>query len=465
MDAAYWEDLLRPVLAGRKVIVTGGPVAGLVGRARQARSLGSERPFILGNEGTGTGELPSEDEAETLALDVPDAKGGGMMDVVRGGAAVLADQPDPALSALDRYDPDRSALVLGSFLNELPAVAGRPCLAYRKPEWVALEDKITADARWDRAGVARVPSEVVEARREALERAAAALDTGAGTVWVGDAREGFHGGGEYARWIREPSDVDEAAAFFEAHCDRVRVMPFLEGIPCSIHGLVFTDHVAALRPIEMVTLRRPGSSRLFYAGAASLWDPPPEDRAEMQSAVRRVGALLREEVGFRGPFTIDGVMTTDGFRPTELNPRSGAGLNTMARALGDLPLSLLHDAICADLPLDYRPHELEAHIVEQADAMRGGGTWKALTAAVPVNDDAAVVRDGTGFRWADGDEPADGWVSTGPSPLGGFVRLTLHAKRHPAGASVGPAAVAFYRFADAELGTDIGPLEAAAVAR
>jgi hypothetical protein len=465
MDAGYWSELLRPVLAGRRVIVTGGPVAGLVGRARQARSLGSERPFILGNEGTGTGELPTEDEAETLALDVTASASTTMMEAVREGAAVLADLPDHALAALDRYDPDRSALVLGSFLNTLPTVAGRPCLAHRKPEWVALEDKTKADALWDRAGVARAPSEIVPARKDALERAAAGLDLGAGTVWVGDAREGFHGGGEYARWIRRPEDVEEAAAFLEAHCDRARVMPFLEGIPCSIHGLVFAEHVAALRPIEMVTLRRTGSSQLFYAGAASLWDPPPDDREEMRAAARRVGALLRDDVGFRGPFTVDGVMTKDGFRPTELNPRSGAGLNTMARALGDLPLSLLHDAVCAELPLDYRPHDLEAFIVEAADAARGGGTWRAVTASVPVHADEAVVRDGADLRWATPDEAADGWVSTGPSPLDGFVRLTLHAKRHPAGTSVGPAAVAFYRFTDAELGTGIGPLEAAAVAR
>jgi hypothetical protein len=465
MDSGYWEDLVRPVLAGRKVIVTGGPVAGLVGRARQARALGAERPFVLGTEGMGTGELPSDDEAEHLALAVPPEGTASLMHGVRAGAALLADLPADALAALDRYDPDRSALVLGSFLNELPSIAGRACLAHRKPEWVALEDKITADALWDRARVARVPSAVVRAERAALEDAARDLDADAGTVWVGDAREGFHGGGAYARWVRGPEDVDEAAAFLAEHCDLARVMPFLEGIPCSIHGIVFTDHVAALRPIEMVTLRRPGSNQLFYAGAASFWDPPPEDREEMRAAARRVGALIRDEVGFRGPFTVDGVMTADGFRPTELNPRSGAGSNTMAKALGDLPLQLLYDAICADLPFDFRPHDLETFIVERADAVRGGGTWRAVPGSVPVHEDAGVVRDGPSYRWAEGEEGVDGRVSTGPSLMGGFARLLVDGDRHPPGASVGPAAVAFYRFTDDELGTGIGPLEPAAVVR
>ncbi|MEY2407152.1 MAG: hypothetical protein QOG39_2068 [Acidimicrobiaceae bacterium] len=464
MDAGYWGELLRPVLTGRRVIVTGGPVAGLVSRARLARSLGSERPFILGNEGTGTGELPTPDEAETYALDV-DTMASTIMDAMRAGAAALADLPAEARAALDRYDPDRSALVLGSFLNELPSVAGRPCLAHRRPEWVALEDKVTVDELWDRAGVPRAPSEVVPARMDALRSAADRLDHGAGTVWVGDAREGFHGGGEYARWIRQPADVDDAAAFLAAHCDTARVMPFLEGIPCSVHGLVFADHVAAFRPIEMITLRRPGSSQLFYAGAASYWDPPADDRGQMRAAVRRVGTVLRDDVGFRGPFTIDGVMTEHGFRPTELNPRSGAGLNTMATAIADIPLTLLHDAVCAGLPLDFRPHDLEATILERADATRGGGTWRAVTTPVRPLGEAAVVRDGADYRWARGDERPDGWVTAGPSPLGSFIRFTLNPETTPVGDPVGPLAVAFYRFTDAELGTDIGPLEAAPVTR
>jgi hypothetical protein len=48
-----------------------------------------------------------------------------------------------------------------------------------------------------------------------------------------------------------------------ARADRVRVMPFLEGIPCSIHGIVFAEHVAALQPLEMVTLRSESESGYF----------------------------------------------------------------------------------------------------------------------------------------------------------------------------------------------------------
>ena len=51
----------------------------------------------------------------------------------------------------------------------------------------------------------------------------------------------------------------------------------------------------------------------------------------MREAARRVGAVLRDEVAYRGAFTLDGVATVDGFRPTELNPRFGAGLGVITR--------------------------------------------------------------------------------------------------------------------------------------
>ena len=71
-------------------------------------------------------------------------------------------------------------------------------------------------------------------------------------MWSGDARDGFNGGGNFVRWVRDDRDRAAATAFFRPRCDRVRVMPFLEGVPCSIHGFVLPDGTAALRPVEIV---------------------------------------------------------------------------------------------------------------------------------------------------------------------------------------------------------------------
>ena len=131
---------------------------------------------------------------------------------------------------------------------------------------------------------------------DALSAAAHDLDGGLGTVWSGDAREGFNGGGEYVRWVRDDWQARDASDFFAEHCDRVRVMPFLDGVPCSIHGVVFPDGVAALRPVEMLTLRTTDDNarhRFVYGGMSTHWDPPVADREAMRPA-RRVAARLRE---------------------------------------------------------------------------------------------------------------------------------------------------------------------------
>ncbi|MEJ2131362.1 MAG: hypothetical protein P8Y95_07025 [Gammaproteobacteria bacterium] len=143
------------------------------------------------------------------------------------------------------------------------------------------------------------------------------------------------------------------ATWFESRCDHVRVMPFLEGIPCSIHGMVFPNTVIAFRPVEQLTLHRPTSPRFKYSGCATFWDPPEGDREEMRELAGSIGAALRSLVEFRGTFTVDGVMTADGFRPTELNPRYGLGMGVMSRSLPALPLEWIDQAVCEGEPWDF----------------------------------------------------------------------------------------------------------------
>jgi len=262
-------DELRPANTGRKVVLTGGPLAALTGVCRRLRELGAERPFLLAS-GIGTGEVPGPDEAEWCVVEVraPD-----VVVEIRAAMRLLRLLPDEVVDDLDRWDPERQALVLSPMFNELPRIAGRRVYGPRRPEWRRLEDKVVIDGLWDDLGVTRAPSEVVAAEPEALRAAARRLDRGAGTAWAGDARQGFSGGAFCLRWVRDEQDAAEAAALLAARCDRVRVMPFLEGIPSSIHGIVFPGAVATFRPVEMVTLRRPGSTRLHYAGAATLLGP------------------------------------------------------------------------------------------------------------------------------------------------------------------------------------------------
>jgi hypothetical protein len=239
-------------------------------------------------------------------------------------------------------------------------------------------------------------------------------------------------------------------------------MPFIKGVPCSIHGIVFDDHVAVVRPVEQVTLRRVSDPSFFYAGCSTFYDPPLTVRVAMGDSARRVGAVLRADVAFRGAFTIDGIVEGDRFVPTELNPRSGAGLALMQRAHPDLPLQLLLDALVGGHRLAYDPRALEATLVAGADRTRAGGTWHQVPSSVPDLEPLALVGDAAGWRRAERGEEPTGEVSIGGSARGSFVRLTADGARTAVGPPFGPAAAAFWAFADREFGTAVGPLTAAA---
>ncbi len=231
-------------------------------------------------------------------------------------------------------------------------------------------------------------------------------------------------------------------------------MPFLEGVPCSIHGIVLPDGVAVLRPVEMVTLRR--GHEFSYAGCATYWDPEPTVREQMRTVARRAGDRLREEVDFRGTFTVDGVVTSDGFWPTELNPRFGAGIMTMARG-ARIPLVLVNDLIVAGHDIGRSADELEDDIVTHGDARRGGGTWRGgFDIETELGSEPVEYRDGA-WAWARTGGPVDGRVTAGA----GFVRCLYDQDSTPIGPSTGPRAVAFWDFAAAEFDIDTAGLTAA----
>jgi hypothetical protein len=452
----YRRELAR-VFEGRRVILIGGPVARLAPVAAQLRELGAARPFILGSS-VGTGDLPGEEEAAWCSLEV---RAASLNDAFRTYETLLKHLPDEARQQLDVWDPERRAIALGTIiLNDVPTVGGRPRYGARPRSWAAFEDKATIDAFWDAIGVRRARCAVVHPDEASLRAAVAELDTGNGTVWAADARDGVHRGGDFLRWVRSSQDFMEAMQFLAPRSERVRVMPFLEGVPCSIHGMVLPDGVAVFRPIELMTLRRQDSNRLMYAGAATYWDPSPAGRESMRALGRVVGEALAARVGFRGAFTVDGVMTAGGFLPTELNPRIGAGLAVLERALLGMPLSLLAIAAQAGEDLDYRPEALEEWVVSASDARRAGAGSIVVPGIRPTTATLRLAQAGGGYRAAAPGETADGELLVGPSDLGGFVRFTPAPDRVAPGEPLAPRVAAAFEVARAHFDLPLGGLMA-----
>ncbi len=252
---------LRSVFAGRSVVIAGGVAASATARIAQLRELGAER-FLVVATGPGTGPQPIAPDVEIVDLFARPPSTADLMEAFREEERTIAQPPTAVLEALARFDPQCEAVALAAPFLDVRTLGDRSLFGARRSDWVALEDKTRVAALFDAAGVPRPPSAVVDADPTAIQRAAVALDRGAGTVWSGDSREGFNGGAERVRWVRDAADAREALDQLVPTSDRVRVASFADGVPCSIHGFVVADGVAVLRPVELVTLRAPSVPRL-----------------------------------------------------------------------------------------------------------------------------------------------------------------------------------------------------------
>ncbi len=391
-------DRLGAVWAGRPVIV--GPVvlAGFAKVVEWFHDLGC--PVLVVATSRGVGPLPPEGSYDVVWLDQPATA--SLTEEVRLHDRMVHRAQDDLRAAVDAFDPGRRGLWYTTpFVTADEPVDGRPVTGGRPASFLALEDKLVADAVWDASGVERAPYRIVDLADDvALDAATAELGSELGAVWSGDARDGFNGGGNFVRWVRDDRDRAVAAAFFRPRCDRVRVLPFLDGVPCSIHGFVLPDATAALRPVEIVTLRDPATRTMTYSGLGTTWDPPPADREAMRAAARRVGAHLQRDHGYRGAFGIDGVLTADGFRPTELNTRMSAGA-TVVSEVDRRFFTFLQAALVAGVDTGLTAADVEA-LVPAMDAARVG---KVLAfregAAQPPEESYPVTWDGRSFARTD----------------------------------------------------------------
>ncbi|HEU5035981.1 MAG TPA: hypothetical protein VFT70_03170 [Nocardioides sp.] len=345
MRRAELHDRLASLYAGRPVVLGPGPVVGWASWLARLDRLG----------------------CRTLVLDLPAPRTVTATDAVRLHDRLLRDLPPGTVATIERFDPDgRGVFRTSPFVASDEPILGRAVTGGRPRAFQALEDKLVAGGVWAAAGVDAAPYRVVPLDDEdALAAATRELAGPLGTVWSGD---GFTGGGDYVRWVVDDHDRVSARAFFAPRCSRVRVMPFLDGVPCSIHGIVLPDGTATLRPVEIAVLRDRAARTFSHGGLGTGWDPPAADRERMRAVARRVGEHLRVAHAYRGAFGIDGVLTADGFRPTELNPRMPAGAHLLARVDPDF-FALLQANLLVGLDAGVTVADVE-ELVPEMDAGR-----------------------------------------------------------------------------------------------
>jgi hypothetical protein len=235
------------------------------------------------------------------------------------------------------------------------------------------------------------------------------------------------------------------------------VMPFLDGVPCSIHGFVLPDGTAALRPVEIVVLRRFERREFVSGGLSSYWDPPDADRAEMRDVAHRVGNWLRAEHDYRGAFGIDGVLTADGFRPTELNTRLAAGAELLSVVDREL-FGLLQKHLVAGLDTGVTAADLEA-LVPLMDAERTGRPV-AIGQGVSLGTSAEYDLHWDGTALTRAAEATGNTLVLADTPSGFFSRIYPCDSLVP-GDRLAPINAALMAFLDREYDAGFGPVEAA----
>ncbi|MCB9882262.1 MAG: ATP-grasp domain-containing protein [Planctomycetes bacterium] len=451
----HYRNQLESVIAGKPWIVAAGVLVNATQKAEMLLELGADRVFAIGTS-RGTGRVVEDPRITPVQLEV---RGTTLMGGLRASEAALDALPQDVVAALDAFDPGYEALVVRDLYSECRPVGGRRTFGARPMEWIALEDKTCIDAFWDAASVRRAPSRVAQVDLDALRRAHQEFDAGHGSVWVADNKDGWHGAAQGVRVVRSESDAQVALEYLQGIANEVRVMPFLEGIPCSIHGFVHAEDIAVFRPCEMLVFGT-GSTAFAYAGAATYWEPSPEDCQAMRNVARDVGRHLQGTLDYRGAYCVDGILTADGFLPTELNPRFGAAVGNLAKGVPGLPLYLLHLAMVEGLDLDYRLHELEDLVVTSSRANPSGRSARAIPAPHDPRS-AGLVIDDDEIRFAREGESAQLSVELGPSTIGSYLVLEANAAELPYGPPLAPMLCRAFAFLDEQWELGIGQLEAA----
>ena len=178
----------------------------------------------------------------------------------------------------------------------------------------------------------------------------------------------------------------------------------------------------------------------------------------MRAAARRVGEHLRAAYDYRGAFGIDGVLTADGFRPTELNTRMSAGLTAVSEI--DRPFfSLLQTTLLLGDDPGITVAELEG-LLPLVDAHRTGKPT-VLVEGLEVGDAHELPVDWDGRVLRRTEEPATHHVARGRHPV---RRLRQGRARRPAPARRSPgrtSPIALLRLLDEKYDAGLGDYEAA----
>lgn len=348
--------------------------------------------------------------------------------------------------AADTFDPhQRAALILPDPLDP-PRAGSRRRLGERLRMWQLCEDKAVVDVIWDRLGVPR-PRSVIADGAQNLAALGSLVDAEHGVVCAVQRIGAPPTGGAEGIWWWQRTYPSIAADLRH----RVKVMPLLPGIPVRLHGMVFADVAVAFPPMEIVTLPRTSSGTFLCCGAVGVLP----DSAPLRALTERIGEGLSSVLGYRGAFSVDGILSGADFQPTDLNTRL---TSAMEAAPADVRIQLQAANVLAREGACLVEASWIDSLADQAFDERAVTVYGASPVAKAGSLELAVRWEGTELRQVGHLEEADGWLNLAPSLRGWTLTARLLRHRLPTSRHAGVHAPAIFRFADRVLGTDFGPL-------
>lgn len=160
-------------------------------------------------------------------------------------------------------------------------------------------------------------------------------------------------------------------------------------------------------------------------------------------------------LGYRSAFSIDGILTEDGFRPTDLNARLTSAMEATPPALR-VRLHLANMLAREGAPLD--PNALRT--LAQGTFARPEH-YTLYGAASKANNTPRTVR----VRWhgqrllVAHDDHVHGKLAITQSPRGWLLTATLHSRHTPTTGPLNTIAPQIFELSDTALGTDFGNLK------
>lgn len=437
----------------RPIVLVGRPLCQYTRIVSTLSEFGARAPLVLAN-GLGSGSAPDR-IAQCVIIDLGVD---GYTGTARATDQFLRSPSAVARQALDRYDPERRALVLVDSNVSHDTLAGRRVADGRSAVWAGLEDAPAVDAILRAVQAPRLPARLTRCDAGALRSAHEDMDLGRGTLWFGDSRAGPRLSWEQAWLVGSSDDAAEATSGL-AECDWIRVLPNVSGIPAAVAGLVLPDGVAVLSPAEELVLGRPEGGRFRYAGASTYYDPAGALSA-MRSVARSVGRFLAAQHGFRGAFAVSGIVRGEDFLAVDLLTRLAAPHHATSRALPELPWPLLQAAVVSG-------HDLGVSAVDVEETVGAGvmaAPWSVATLDVPKGfgpgrSTCWLTRDGGGLRAAAPGEPSRGCLVLDQSSARGAVSIVVGPGLLTGGGLMGEAASAAFALSDRMWCTGLGALK------